>query len=239
MLQLLVAFLAIGFLPIQLVLAQEAEVQKIAPQVYRHTSYGMYGNSKVPANGLLIDTSDGVVIIDTAWDNEQTLQLLSWVKNNLKKPVKMCIVTHAHEDRLGGVEVLHQNNVIVFSTAQTAQIALEQHNLKIDSTLPLTLVNIGQQQLEVFYPGAGHAPDNIVVYLPEQKLLFGGCFVKDATAPNLGNLADADVNNWAGAIEKVQQKFPKAKTVIPGHGAIGNSKLLQHTKKLVLEQQQK
>ncbi len=220
------------------VCAQEVQVQRIAPHVYVHTSYGMFSGTKVPANGLLVDTSDGVVMVDTAWDDEQTELLLAWVKEHLNRPVKMCIVTHAHDDRLGGIKALQKNNIAVYSTAQTAQLAQEKKAGKPDAVLTLGPLRVGQQQLEVFYPGAGHAPDNIVVYLPKQRLLFGGCFVKDASAANLGNVADADVDNWAGAVEKVQQKFPKLKTIVPGHGAVGDSQLLAHTKALVQAHQQ-
>lgn len=227
------------YLPAKPVLAQEVQVQRIAPQVYVHISFGMFGGTKVPANGLLVNTSDGVVMIDTAWDDEQTDLLLVWIKENLNRPVKMCVVTHAHDDRLGGIKTLQKNSIPVYSTAQTAQLAQENKAGKPDAVLTLGPLRVGQQQLEVYYPGAGHAPDNIVVYLPKERLLFGGCFVKDASATNLGNLADADVGNWAGAVEKVEKKFPKVKTVVPGHGALGDCQLLQHTKALVQAQQQK
>ncbi|MCC8153382.1 MAG: hypothetical protein LIP01_03695 [Tannerellaceae bacterium] len=77
--------------------------------------------------------------------------------------------------------------------------------------------------------GRGHATDNIVVWIPSEKVLYPGCMVKDLQATDLGNLSDADVEAWPGTIEKVIRKFPSAKWVIPGHGEAGGLELLYHT----------
>ncbi|WP_162428071.1 subclass B1 metallo-beta-lactamase [Pontibacter pudoricolor] len=229
-------YLMLFLLPLHPLQAQEQQLQvtKIAPDVYVHTSYKMLDGVLFPSHGLLISTTDGVVMIDTGWGNEPTQQLLSWIKTNLKQPVKMCIVTHAHNDRIGGIGLLQQNNIIVFGSEQTATLASAQNAGTIDSSLPLDKeLTIGDRKLIVYYPGAGHTADNLVVYLPKQKILFGGCLVKDAQATNLGNTADADLTNWPHAIKAVQQRFPKAKTVIPSHGPWGGPTALTHTLKLL------
>lgn len=214
------------------IFAQEPrlEVEQLAPRVWGHTSFRMLGTTKFPSNGLIVSTTEGVLLIDTAWGEAQTEQLLQWVKQHLQQPVKQCLVTHAHDDRMGGIKVLQQAGVQVLSSAKTAELAAE---LALGNLLPVlppdTTIVLGQQQLQVYYPGAGHAPDNLVVYLPEQQLLFGGCLVKHATAKSLGNTADADLRHWPYAIRNVQQKFPKAKLVVPGHGSGSSPQALAHT----------
>lgn len=208
----------------------QLEVKKLVKNVWVHTSYNTFKGTTYPSNGLIISTSDGVVLIDKAWGDEQTKQLLAWVKDNLKQPVKMCIVTHAHDDRMGGISVLQKQNIAVFSSAQTAQLAAAQNLGKPDSSLQLNQpFSVGEQKLVAFYPGAGHTVDNLVIYLPQQKVLFGGCLVKDAKAIDLGNTADADLSNWPKAIQQVQQEFPKAKLVVPGHGQWSDQIALTHT----------
>jgi hypothetical protein len=59
--------------------------------------------------------------------------------------------------------------------------------------------------------------------------------VKDIHAKGLGNPADAVVKEWSQTIQKVVEKFPDAKIVIPGHGQIGGKELLTHTQKLLSE----
>jgi metallo-beta-lactamase class B len=52
---------------------------------------------------------------------------------------------------------------------------------------------------------------------------------------NLGNIAEANLKEWARSINKVIEKFSAAEVVIPGHGIWGDKKLLQHTLDLLSE----
>ena len=84
-------------------------------------------------------------------------------------------------------------------------------------------------QIEVFYPGPGHSVDNVVVYIPQQQLLFGGCFVKEQS---LGNLEDADIDRWPESAQHLLDRYQDARIVIPGHGPYSDTRLLQSTLEL-------
>src|SRR6185295_3616589 len=73
---------------------------------------------------------------------------------------------------------------------------------------------------EVFYPGPAHTRDNIVVWLPDSRVLFGGCAVRAATS-GLGNVADADLTAYPASIRRVLERYPAAEVVVPGHGDVG------------------
>lgn len=88
---------------------------------------------------------------------------------------------------------------------------------------------------ELFYPGVGHAPDNIVVYFASARVLFGGCLIKPDTATTVGNVADADVAKWPGAVARVAAHFPAARVVVPGHGAVSGRGALSLTETLIAE----
>ncbi len=83
--------------------------------------------------------------------------------------------------------------------------------------------------LEVYYPGAGHTVDNLVVWLPEKKLLFGGCLVRSLEWQSLGFIGDAVISQWADSISKLQSKYNNVEMVVPGHGAVGDRSILDHT----------
>lgn len=76
--------------------------------------------------------------------------------------------------------------------------------------------------------------DNIIVWIPSEKVLFPGCLVKGVNAKGLGNTVDGDLKAYPSTIEKVLHKFPDAKIVIPGHGTVGGIELIRHTKELLL-----
>lgn len=71
--------------------------------------------------------------------------------------------------------------------------------------------------------------DDIVVWVPKKKVLFGGCLIKSQNAGNLGNTAEADLINYPATLKKVREKYSGAKIVISGHGQSGGIELINHT----------
>jgi glyoxylase-like metal-dependent hydrolase (beta-lactamase superfamily II) len=72
-----------------------------------------------------------------------------------------------------------------------------------------------------------------VVWVPEAKVLFGGCAVREAATSSAGNTADADMASWPEAIRRVRARYPEAEVVVPGHGEPGDAELLDHTIELL------
>jgi metallo-beta-lactamase class B len=192
-------------------------MSEITPDIYVHTSYKLYDNIPVPSNGMIINTSAGIVLIDTGWDEAQTEQLLVWIKKRFKKKITFAIVTHAHEDRIAGLRILEKNNIKVLSTRKTAdKIELLKYP-KPKFYLPSdTTIKAGSTFIRTFFPGEGHTEDNIVVYLQNEKLLFGGCLIKSCEAQSLGYIKDANLDQWGETLIKVKEIFTDVKIIIPG-----------------------
>lgn len=68
---------------------------------------------------------------------------------------------------------------------------------------------------------------------PRQRVLFGGCLVKADTATTVGNVADADVRQWPASVARVRARYPRARLVVPGHGAVGGASALRATEALI------
>ena len=85
--------------------------------------------------------------------------------------------------------------------------------------------------VELFYPGAAHSTDNLVVYVPSANVLYGGCAVHELSSTSAGNVADADLAEWPTSVERIQKHYPEAEVVIPGHGLPGGLDLLQHSER--------
>jgi metallo-beta-lactamase class B len=95
-----------------------------------------------------------------------------------------------------------------------------------------TVFAIGGKKIQTFYPGKGHTTDNIVIWIADEKVLYGGCFIKSTENQSLGNIADADVKVWPKSIKRAMKQFPDPKFIIPGHfGWDGNG--LKHTLELL------
>lgn len=199
----------------------EIDITEINENVYLYHSYSDYQGQKISANGLVVDAGDSVLMIDTPWGNDQTIQLLEWINAKLQKPVALVIITHAHADRIGGIEVIHERGIRTIGSKLTTVYALRWgYQPPLESFEKQHIINIGNFKAEAFYPGPGHTVDNSVVYIPAYNLLHGGCFVKSVEATSLGNIADADLDSWPASLQVVQERYPDIRTVIPGHGSI-------------------
>jgi len=210
------------------------ELYKVKNNIWVHTTYSDYNGKRTASNGMVVDTSAGLVLIDTPWNAEQTKELIKLTKSRFKKDFSLAIITHAHEDRIGGINALLENNIEVRSTSLTAQLAEKNGYKKPVQSLDSKLnIKVGDAGLEVFYPGEGHSADNIVVWIPQYKVLFGGCLVKSMDSKGLGSIIDANVEQWPLSVEKVLEKYPDAEVVIPGHGKWGGIELLKYTLELL------
>ena len=216
---------------------QAVELRQLADGVWLHTSYYIYSGGVVfPSNGLVVREGSNLTLIDTAWGEIATLELLDSIARTIDLPVTRAIVTHAHGDRLAGADVLRRAGVPVFASPVTQRIALDYGMPVPDYTLgdlgsPGASISSGA--LEVLYPGHAHSIDNLVIWLPTSRILFGGCAVRSLGATSTGNIAQADIDSWKMVIQTLQQRFPSIQLVVPGHGKPGGPELLVHTAELL------
>jgi len=236
---LAVALLALAGLGARPGVAKEprfhVEIAPLADGLYLVHSFGSYQGEKTEANGLLVASGKCVAMVDTAWDVDQTREILAWVKANLHQKVKFAVITHAHADRIGGIDALRSANIPTFGDELTPPEARKNGFRSPDHLFRKQLaLACGDLTLDLFYPGPGHTRDNLAVYVRERKVLYGGCFLKSAASTSLGNIAEADLEAWPESLERLERKFPDAVTVIPGHGSLAPGSIEQ-TRKLLRE----
>jgi glyoxylase-like metal-dependent hydrolase (beta-lactamase superfamily II) len=219
-------------------LSDDVQVRRIAPGLWVHTTWMPLGDgTPYPANGMLLETPEGGVLIDTGWNEAQTETLLAWAARE-GRPVRRAYVTHAHNDRMGGIPALRRAGVPVQGSALTVQLAPEEGLSAPDVIRALQLgadsEPLSEGPVQLFYPGPGHTRDNLVVWFPRQFVLFGGCLIKADTATTIGNVADADVPNWPLAVRRVRETYPGVRMVVPGHGAVSSHRAYEVTEQIAI-----
>ncbi len=206
------------------------KIKEICPGVWMHTSYleiPKYG--PFPCNGMIWVEGNEALVFDTPTSDLVAQDLIRHVQEIEGLQIKGIVVTHFHIDCLGGLRAFHEHKIPSYGSAKTFV-----WGLKRDKVLPQErfskkfILQLGSKTVENRFFGAGHTMDNIVVYLPDKQVLFGGCLVKELGAGK-GNLADADVKAWPKTLAKIKRKYPALKHVIPGHGKPGGMELLDYT----------
>ena len=211
---------------------------RLTNNVYVYTNYKLFAGSQFPSNSMYVVTDEGVVILDTPWDEEQFQPLLDSIQKRHARKVVLCIATHYHADSTAGLEFFAKKGIATYSSRYTYDLCAKhgekqaQHYFSKD-----TVFKIGGRRIETFYPGEGHTKDNIVIWLPEEKILYGGCLIKSHESPDLGNIANASLDKWDGTMKKLIDKYPVPAVVVPGHFAWSEGRrALRYTRKLLAKQ---
>ena len=216
-------------------ISDDIELIRFSPKAYLHISVTeMSGFGKVSSNGLILVDSGQAFLFDTPATNEQTKTLIDYIANSLNASISGFVPNHWHNDCMGGLEYLIQLGVKSYAHEKTIEIAKKEG-------LPLPgqefkdsiFLKLNNTEIYCYHLGSGHSSDNIVVWVPSEKILFAGCMVKDMQSKTLGNTSEANIEDWLKTIQKVIDKFPNAEIVIPGHGQVGGKELLIHTLNLL------
>jgi metallo-beta-lactamase class B len=218
------------YLPGSYELDEDLRIYPVVPGVWRHVSFKVmpeYG--RVPANGLIVVGTDSGALIDTPWTDDQTGMLFDWAKRELGTTIGHVVATHSHDDCMGGLAEAHRRGATSYAFELTAEFAERDRNPVPRKTFTEKLrISLGSVDLELRYFGGGHTRDNIVVWIPQRKMLFGGCLVK-RKGGSAGYTAEADLTAWPDTIRDVLATFPEATVVVPGHGPPGTVEYLQYT----------
>ncbi|MDH3711759.1 MAG: subclass B1 metallo-beta-lactamase [Cyclobacteriaceae bacterium] len=215
-------------------ISDQLQLIPVKPNVWMHrTTVTQEPYGTFTCNGMVYIRQNQAIIADTPPDEASSNKLLSWlVERNIQ--VKAVIVNHYHWDCLGGLTTFHEQNIQSYGHALTPQLASADSLPAPQYTFSDSLViDLGTAPVIAAYLGPAHSTDNLVVYLPQEKVLFGGCMIK-AMGSGKGYLGAADLTKWSHTVQKVKQRF-EAEYVIPGHGSYGGQELLDYTMEMFRE----
>ncbi|MGF1792828.1 subclass B1 metallo-beta-lactamase [Photobacterium profundum] len=187
------------------------------------------------ANSIIYVDGKDAYYIDTPWNATDMPELMTWLDDH-KLILKKTVFTHFHEDQTGGLNYLLDHKFETYASQKTNQLLIKEGKSAANNEFTVGSFEFLKDKIEVYYPGAGHTSDNLVVWLPKENVLIGGCLLRANEINNIGWIGDADTEQWTQSVQKVQGKFPNVKFVIPGHGAVGdNHSIITHTIKVVNE----
>lgn len=213
--------------------SEDLSIKKLTDHTYMHISFletKKYG--KVSCNGMIIIDQSEAIVFDTPANEKAAEELIHWIEKDKESQIKAIVPTHFHYDCLGGISAFHKKKIPSYANELTIELAKEDSvELPLFGFYTKKTFLIGDHEVVAQFFGAGHSPDNIIAYYEKDQALFGGCLIK-ALGVNEGNLLDAKPAEWSETVNKIKENYPKLKYVIPGHGKVGTTDLLDYTIKM-------
>lgn len=240
-LRIAVAVVSLG---LQLPLASHAagipapKVEKLNERVYAllgPMGFPSKQNHGYMVNSTIIIGDKGVILVDTGFTDKIGKHLAAQIKKITNKPVTHIINTHHHGDHtLGniafkGAEVIssEQCREMLDNTAlEWVGIVESMTGMKFPNTKPVLAsktyaestrneITLQGVKLVLWVPNRSHTSGDLLVYLPDDKVLLAGDVLVNETMPQF---RDAYVKSWAGTLKEIQQL--DITTIVPGHGPL-------------------
>lgn len=192
--------------------AEFPRTTKILDNVYGYEDFHSAGMTTV---SLFVVGDDGVLIADGQGSPAATQKLLDAIAKVTPKPVKWYIVGSDHGDHTAGNAVLPQGITYIVTPASKAAMKLDAPAMTGDREV----INLGGIEVQAIYAGRAHTGGDLLVYLPQQKLLFMSEVYLNRVFPAMRS---AYPTEWVGVID--QALAMDVVQFVPGHGFIEEPK---------------
>jgi len=222
--------------------AQALPIPVRAVQVAPHTWFvqgvsalGSRANGNFISNAGFVVTDSSVVVIDALGSPALATALLDEIRRVTPKPVSHVIVTHYHADhiyglqtfRAAGARIIANRRANEYLNSETAALRMkasrEELGPWIDERTELVpadrwideeaTLDVGGTRFLVRAIGPAHTPEDVVAYVPSERVLFAGDLVFRNRIPYVGQ---ADSRRWLAALDALLAY--DAAVIVPGHG---------------------
>ena len=223
--------------------ASAMNAEKVAPSawyVQGLSALGSPANQNFISNAGFVVTANSVVVIDALGSPALAQRLIAEIRKHTSLPISHVIVTHYHADHIYGLQVFKSAGARIVAHARAreylqsdnARLRLEASRQElapwVDAQTRLMdaddwlegdrVLTIGGVRFDIRHVGPSHTPEDLVVFLPDRRLLFAGDLVFRGRIPFVGQ---ADSKQWIKAMDVLLGL--DAAVVVPGHGPLTQS----------------
>jgi glyoxylase-like metal-dependent hydrolase (beta-lactamase superfamily II) len=219
-----------------------AEIVLVPKQVTAHGWFfegeaGMASaaNKGFMSNAGFVVTNDGVVVFDALGTPALGRAMIAAIAKVTPQPVRRVIVSHYHADHIYGLQAFKAVGAEIFAHRKAqaylaSPVASERLAQRRDELFPWvdgdtrivppdtwldgdTDFRMGGITFRLLYSHGAHAPEDVMMYVVEDKLLFAGDLIFAGRIPFVGNAESA---GWLMAMDAMIALSPAV--VVPGHG---------------------
>lgn len=210
--------------------------KQVAPNtwyVQGESALGSSANRNFISNAGFVVTPAGVVVVDALGSPALAQELLGLIRQRTSLPVTHVVLTHYHADHIYGLQAFEGAQIWAHASgrdylgSELAQSRLARSRVDmfpwIDETTRLvpathwiesrTELVVGGVRLVLQPLGPAHTPEDLVVHVPSEGVLFSGDLVFRGRIPFVDH---ANTRHWLEALQSMLAF--DAKVVVPGHG---------------------
>ena len=187
-----------------------------------------------PNTGIIVG-DDAVMVVDAQATPALARQVIAHVRQVTDKPIRHVVLTHYHAVRVLGASAYAAQQVL--ASRATYELIAERGQQDFESevnrfprlfrgvdevpglTWPTLAfeqaltVWLGKREVRLMHMGRGHTKGDIVAWLPQERVLFGGDLVECGATPYCG---DAYLRAWPRTLDALSALRPRA--LVPGRG---------------------
>jgi cyclase len=189
---------------------------------------------RVPAWNIVVG-DESVMVIDTLTAPIHAKNFIAAIRKVTDKPFRHVINTHHHPDHVNGNQYFTPAEIVAHPYCRDEVLKMApgpalwpKRDGWADGTEERKIVpavttfenkmtcHYGGNVVELIFMGPAHTWGDIVVHLPQHKILFAGDIAFHYVAPFAQN---AHVTKWLETIDRIMKM--DVETIVPGHGPIG------------------
>jgi glyoxylase-like metal-dependent hydrolase (beta-lactamase superfamily II) len=214
------------------VLAASAVAQQAPPPAAPIAVQALGGDVYLISGGAGSNTGaiigkDGVIIIDTKLNVDSGQGILTAVAKLTPKPVTTVILTHSDGDHVNGLAAFPKGLTIIAQTNCKAEMQKSQGTPQAAPAdyMPTKMVDTDEKltingvRFELAHWAPAHTSGDLVIYLPDQKIVFTGDLIATQTPyPFIHLEKNGTSEGWITSVRGLLAF--DANTFIPGHGEV-------------------
>lgn len=193
------------------------------------------------SNAGFVVTPAGVVVFDALATPSLGTEMLKAIRAVTEKPIHTIIVSHYHADHFYGLQTLAANGAAIWAhhhgrmtlESDFTQARLEERRVTLKpwvdrqtKLVPATRwldfraqkaidFELGGVRFSVIDAGGAHSPEDLMLFVEGDQVLFAGDLFFTGRLPFVGN---ADSKAWLRTFQLIDAMRPLI--VVPGHGSV-------------------
>ena len=208
-------------------------VIEVAEDVYAYEQIHPTGGEIITTVSLIVITSEGVVVADGQENPEETQRLVDTIAGMTDQPITHVVVASDHGDHTGGNSAFPAEARFLAHPTSAAILEASAANPNRPEDAPPvivpgeivgndTVLELGGREIRLLHLGRAHTGGDLVVYLPEGKVLFMSETYLKHIFPAMRS---AYPSEWVAMLDRSLEM--DVDVYVPGHGVMESPAILE------------